>query len=93
MVIGISLILVAVLLIIGILLYDTNNDYDCIIIPTGVICGGITLVLGILVIVDSYTGPNPKAIDVYRGNTELQINQKVVNNTVVSQDSIVVWRH
>ena len=91
MVIGISLILVAILLIIGILLYDTDNNYDCII-PTGIICGGITLILGIFVIVDSYSGPNPKAIDVYRGNTELQITQKVVNNVVVSQDTTVVWK-
>lgn len=35
---------------------------------------------------------SPKAIDVYREKTELRIEQKVVNNQVVSSDSIVVWK-
>lgn len=31
-------------------------------------------------------------LDVYRGNTELQVNYKVINNDTIVTDSIVVWK-
>lgn len=46
------------------------------------------IILGILVL-DS----EPKAIDVYRGKTELQINMKVINDKAVPIDSVVVWKN
>lgn len=30
-------------------------------------------------------------LDVYRGNTELQINYKIVSNDTITTDSIVIW--
>lgn len=57
--------------------------------------GGLSAVasiVGIIMIAYSYTDPTPDAIDVYRGKTELQIEKKIVNDKVVSSDSIVVWK-
>lgn len=31
-------------------------------------------------------------LDVYRGNTELQVNYKVINNDTIVTDSIVIWK-
>ena len=34
----------------------------------------------------------PKAIDVYRGKTELKINEEIIDSVVVSRDTIVVFK-
>lgn len=34
----------------------------------------------------------PKAVDVYRGNTELKIEYRIVNNDTTSVDSTVVFK-
>lgn len=46
-------------------------------------------ILEILMICDVLKVPQPHAIDVYRGNTELQIHS--INN--IPQDTVVVWKN
>lgn len=88
---SILLIIIAILLIIGI----GTDEIEITFGSFCRICGGTTgaavlifLGIGLLVFEDD----KPKAIDVYRGSTELQIEKKVVNDKVVSSDSIVVWK-
>lgn len=57
----------------------------------GFVCGMIVIILLIAEIVmmcDISNEAKPKAIDVYRGNTELQIHS--INN--IPQDTVVVWK-
>jgi hypothetical protein len=57
----------------------------------GFVCGMfviILLIVEIILICDISNEVKPKAIDVYRGNTELQIHS--INN--VPQDTVVVWK-
>lgn len=48
---------------------------------------------GVLLIKKEYIIDSPTALDVYRGNTNLQINVKRINGKVVPTDSIVVWKN
>jgi hypothetical protein len=67
---------------------STEADAD---FNTGVICGVFIILLsiaGILTITDILNDPKPKAIDVYRNKTELEITS--VNGTPI--DTVVVWR-
>lgn len=87
----ILLIIIAVLLIIGMV----TDEVDCTFGSFCRTCGGCTgatflMFMGIGMLI--HKDGSPKAIDVYREKTELQIEQKVVNNQVVSSDSIVVWK-
>ena len=52
----------------------------------------IMIILSIFIALDYFQESEPKAIDVYRGKTELRIEQKVVNDNVVSCDTTVVWK-
>jgi hypothetical protein len=57
----------------------------------GFVCGMfviILLIVEIILICDISNEVKPKAIDVYRGNTELQIHS--INN--IPQDTVVVWK-
>lgn len=47
----------------------------------------------ITLIISSFLSRNtPKAIDVYRGNTELKVEYKIVDNDTTSVDSTVVFK-
>lgn len=68
------------------LLEDNNPDFS-----KGLIFGLLIVILAvaeILIIVLTSIEPKPQAIDVYRGNTELEIHS--INN--IPQDTIVVWK-
>jgi hypothetical protein len=57
----------------------------------GFVCGMfviILLIVEIILICDISNEVKPKAIDVYRGNTELQIHS--INN--IPQDTVVIWK-
>lgn len=59
---------------------------------TGLICGVFIIILAIaeiLMIFDISKEPKPKAIDVYRNKTELEITS--VNG--VPRDTVVVWKN
>ena len=58
-----------------------------------VICGAVIgVVMGIYIM---YSAENsiPKAIDVYRNKTELEVNYKIKNNDTISVDSLVVFKN
>ena len=59
------------------------------------LCGGIPAAITLTtigIVILTCKDDKPEAIDVYRGKTELQIEKKIVNNKVVSSDTIVVWK-
>ena len=67
---------------------DRNSSYD---FDTGVIMGGsiaILMTIEVYLLADIIGEPKPSAIDVYRGNTELEITS--VNGTPI--DSVVVFK-
>lgn len=80
---------VVVCLVIGAITDDLDYDGSIFRIVGGT-CAVFILVVFAICLYE--TGDKPQAIDVYRGKTELQIKQEIVNNKVVSTDSIVVWR-
>lgn len=49
----------------------------------------VILLIGLFAI--HHSKKAPEAIDVYRGKTELQVSKKLVNDSIVSTDSIVIW--
>lgn len=80
---------VIVFLIIGII--TDIIDYDGSIFR---IIGAV-MSIATLIVFFIYLFPDnkyPSALDVYRGNTELRIKQEVINNEVVSMDTIVIWK-
>lgn len=75
-------------LITFILYLSAEEDAD---FNTGVICGVFVILLAIaeiLTIFEISEEPKPKAIDVYRNKTELEITS--VNG--VPRDTVVVWK-
>ena len=62
-----------------------------------VICGAVIgLVMGMYTIYDAMYDAEksmPKAIDVYRNKTELEINYTIKNNDTISVDSLVVFKY
>lgn len=90
--IGIIFIIVAILLIIGVITIDNpDNSFGRQCRAWGGTFGAILLmVVGLAIL--TFKPSEPTSLDVYRGKTELRIEQKVVNNQVVSSDSIVVWK-
>ena len=66
---------------------SSTDDYDI-----GIIIGGIIatfMVIEVHLLADIIGEPKPSAIDVYRGNTELEITS--VNGTPI--DSVVVFKN
>lgn len=63
--------------------YKANGELMNLLISHGV--WGVLVMTLVLAIAEKDT---PKAIDVYRGNTELQIHS--INN--IPQDTVVVWK-
>lgn len=58
-----------------------------------VICGAfIGAIMGMFTIFDAEKNI-PKAIDVYRNKTELEINYIIKNNDTISVDSLVVFKN
>lgn len=51
----------------------------------------LSVCLGIVIKTNSNTD-KPDAIDVYRGNTQLEITETVRDSVVVSRDTVVVFR-
>lgn len=90
LVIGIILIILSILTAIGIAMDHVGNKGSFFRCVFGSMLSVVATITGIIMIIDSCMSPT--ALDVYRGNTKLQIEQKVVNNEVISSDSTVVWK-
>ena len=79
-------IILIIIVVVSLVIY--TNKYNCPIddlivnMMFSIIIG--TLLLGITISM----GNEPQAIDVYRGNTELEIHS--INN--IPQDTVVVWK-
>lgn len=92
MLLGLIFILIGSFLIIGIL---ADNGYDNMTLlraVSGILCAFSVIVIGSGLIIESMKDPEPKAIDVYRDRTELQINYKSIKNDTIPTDSIVIWK-
>ena len=80
-------VLICILVIISLYISKSSTeDYDI-----GIIIGGIIatlMVVEVYLLADIIGEPKPSAIDVYRGNTELEITS--VNGTPI--DSVVVFK-
>ena len=90
MIIGVIIvgILICVLVILTAFV-GRNSSYD---FDTGVIMGGsiaILMTIEVYLLADIIGEPKPSAIDVYRGNTELEITS--VNGTPI--DTVVVFKN
>ena len=89
MVIGAIILGVLICILVIISLYiskSSTEDYDI-----GIIIGGIIatlMVIEVNLLADIIGEPKPSAIDVYRGNTELEITS--VNGTPI--DTIVIFK-
>lgn len=82
--VGISCIIIVIL--------DIINKNKCN--PYVLLQGLMFIILGIITIWFSSKDEPTKEItplDVYRGNTELQVNYKIVGNDTIITDSIVIW--
>ena len=65
---------------------NTTNDFDI-----GVIMGGIIAILmgfEVSLVSDIIGKPKPSALDVYRGNTELEIRS--INGIPI--DTVIIWK-
>lgn len=62
-----------------------------------VICGAVIgIVMGMYTMYDAVCDAEtsiPKAIDVYRNKTELEINYTIKNNDTINVDSLVVFKY
>ena len=58
-----------------------------------VICGAIIGVVMGMYTMYSVEKSIPKAIDVYRNKTELEVNYTIKNNDTISVDSLVVFKY
>lgn len=88
----VGVIIIGILICVSVILaafIDRNSSYD---FDTGVIIGGIIatlMVIEVNILADIIGEQKPSAIDVYRGNTELEITS--VNGTPI--DSVVVFKN
>ena len=87
----IGAIIMGILICVSVILtafIDRNSSYD---FDTGFIIGGIIatlMVIEVYLLADIIGEPKPSAIDVYRGNTELEITS--MNGTPI--DTVVVFK-
>ena len=58
-----------------------------------VICGAVIGVVMGMYTMYSVENSIPKAIDVYRNKTELEVNYTIKNNDTISVDSLVVFKN
>ena len=58
-----------------------------------VICGALIGVVMGMYTMYSVENSIPKAIDVYRNKTELEVNYTIKNNDTISVDSLVVFKY
>ena len=87
----IEVIIIGVLLCVSVILTAFKGRNSSCDFDTGVIMGGgvaILMVIEAILLADIIGEPKPSAIDVYRGNTELEITS--VNGTPI--DSVVVFK-
>lgn len=90
---GALLIFLGVL--IGISTFVTLVTNDSLETPSGYIILfiiSLLLIFGGCIIIRETEPKEITPLDVYRGDTELQINYKIVGNDTVTADSIVIWR-
>lgn len=84
------IILIAILISagIGLIAFGTVEDSDAALMAHG---GTLLVVIGVIILafVIDHNNPQPKAIDVYRGNTTLQITYQ----DSIPIDTTVVWRN
>lgn len=52
----------------------------------------ICVIITLIIACSMSDHPRIDAIEVYRGNTELKINQTIVNGEVIHQDTIVIFK-
>lgn len=87
----IGAIIMGILICVSVILtafIDRNSSYDFNIgLPMGIAIGTL-MTIECCLLADIIGGPKPSAIDVYRGNTELEITS--VNGTPI--DSVVVFK-
>ena len=87
----IGAVIVGILICVSVILtafVNVDNRYD---FDTGVIMGGsiaILMTIEVYLLADIIGEPKPSALDVYRGNTELEITS--INGTPI--DSVVVFK-
>ena len=87
----IGVIIVGILMCVSVILIAFVGRNSSLDFDNGVVMGGVVVILmaiEVCLLADIIGGPKPSAIDVYRGNTELEITS--VNGTPI--DSVVVFK-
>ena len=87
----IGVIIVGILMCVSVILIAFVGRNSSLDFDNGVVMGGgvvILMAIEVCLLADIIGGPKPSAIDVYRGNTELEITS--VNGTPI--DSVVVFK-
>lgn len=79
-------IILLIVVVVNLVIY--THEYNC---PIDDLIGNmiLSIIIGALLLgITISMGNEPRAIDVYRGNTELEIHS--INN--IPQDTVVVWK-
>ena len=87
----IGVIIVGILMCVSVILIAFVGRNSSLDFDNGVVMGGVVVILmaiEVCLLADIIGGPKPSAIDVYRGNIELEITS--VNGTPI--DSVVVFK-
>lgn len=86
----IFIVIFGILAIIGIVASFNIDDLfvGSMLAVNSIIVGFISIGL----MVEYLEDPKPEAIEVYRNNTDLQINYKVINNDTIITDSVVIFK-
>ena len=87
----IEVIIIGILLCVSVILNAFKGRNSSCDFDTGVIMGGgiaILMTIEVYLLADIIGKPKPSALDVYRGNTELEISY--VNGTAI--DTVVVFK-
>lgn len=82
------IITIILLIVVVVNLVNYTHKYNC---PIDDLIGNmiLSIIIGALLLgITISMGNEPRAIDVYRGNTELEIH--FINN--IPQDTVVVWK-
>ena len=88
----IEVIIVGILICVSVILAALEGRNGSCDFETGLIIGGgiaILMAIEVSLLTDIIGDPNPSALDVYRGHTELEITS--VNGTPI--DSVVVFKN
>ena len=90
-VILIVIVIVASIIAVSIVNNEHSNKEDCMF--GGLLLGFFITVVMTASIAYVFKKENPRAIDVYRNNTELEIKYTIVNNDTTSIDSTVIFKN